>query len=388
MKTKIAVVTTTRADYSLLYPIVEKLKDDKEFDLQFVVSGTHLSHEYGYTIKDIEEDSLPIAMYIDILQNCESVTEIYANTINMFANSFEKLTPDAVIVLGDRYEIMAIASVCLLKQIPLIHISGGDTTFGAIDDACRHAITKMACLHFTGNELMRKRVIQLGENPSTVFDVGEPGIENLANEKLLSLEEIDGFKNFELLPHKYALVTYHPVTLEHGDEIRQIENLFDALESFSGYKFVVTASNCDTGGKEINEYIENRIKTKNNFMFISSLGRRRFKTVMTYAAAVIGNSSSGIVEAPFVHVPTVNIGNRQEGRMKGTTIVNCGYETEEIIAAINKAFSNSFFESCKNAVSLYGDGHTSDKIIAILHQFATEHKLINKKYFFDLEFNI
>lgn len=388
MKNRLAVVTTTRAEYGVLFNTLKLLFKEEFFDVKLIVSGTHLSQNFGNTITEIEQAGMPVATKIDIMSQTNSCTDIFANAIVEFSKCFSALKPNAVMVVGDRFEILAVAAVCLLMGIPIVHISGGDTTFGAIDDACRHSITKMASLHFTGNEQMRKRVIQLGENPSMVFNVGEPGLENMLVRQKVDLNKIGGFEDFLLQENEYALVTYHPVTTESGDEMRQIINLTKALDNYPNIKFIITKANCDKGGNEINAYLEEYAKNKSNIKFISSLGVQRYFALLSTAAAVIGNSSSGIVEAPFWHVPTVNVGNRQEGRMQGETIINCNNETDNIIKAIDKALTNKFRESCNKAISLYGDGHVSDKIVDILHDFMEEDKLTIKKHFFDVEFKI
>lgn len=384
---KVCVITTTRADFGLLSPVIKELITDKFFDVQILVSGTHLLEEYGYTKNEILD--LGFKKYIKeipvIEKSKNSSCEILANYIKKFEKELNEINPDAVLVLGDRFEIVGVASVCLLLNIPLIHISGGDVTFGAIDDACRHSITKMSDLHFTGNEYMRQRVIQMGENPQKVFNVGETGVENIIKTELMSFEEFKtsvGMK--DLKQGKFCIVTYHPETLEKHSPKEQISWLLNQILNHPEFDYIITKSNIDDGGEEINKYINEKVKGYTNIKFIDSLGFKRYLSALKYGAMVIGNSSSGIIEAPYLNIPTINIGNRQEGRMQAKSIINVDlYDDLEFERAIKKACDKKFLKLCKYNENLYGDGNTSKEIVSKMKEFL-KLGLDKKKRFFDI----
>lgn len=382
MSKKICVVTTTRAEYGLLRPILYRLKNDDVLDLKLVVGGTHLSEKFGKTVNEIIADGFRIDAQMNTVSDNTDSVGIYAATVSEFNKCIAAINPDAVMVLGDRFEIMAVAAVCLLRQVPLVHLCGGDVSFGAIDDCARHAITKMACLHLTGNDDMVRRIIQLGEQPNTVFNVGEPGLENIRNFRPMDINNV--FEDFPLSERKYALVTYHPVTTEKGSALIQIKNLIMALRQFPDFKFIITKANCDDDGEVINEYIERECKNDANMMFVASLGIERYLSLMKSCAAVIGNSSSGIIEAPFMKIPTVNIGNRQQGRAQSPSIINSTNEKKDIEKSIREAFTADFYEKASKTKSLYGDGHTSDKTVNIIKDFILNGRLSCKKIFYDI----
>lgn len=383
---KVCVVTSTRAEYGLLTPLISKINLDKSMTLQLVVTGTHLSSHFGNTVVEIENDAFPICEKVYTVEENSSAVSIFAKTVAEFEKCFSKIQPDVVIVLGDRSEIMAVSSVCLFMQIPIVHLCGGDTTFGAIDEACRHSISKMASLHFTGNEQMRNRVIQMGENPATVFNTGETGIENILNAKIITREQLAKELAFDICSSNYSLVTFHPVTMEKGSELEQVAELMSALDSIEDMKFIITKANADDGGIKINEYIENFVRNKKKYLFVSSLGMRKYLSALKFAKMMIGNSSSGIIEAPAMKIPTINIGNRQEGREQSESIINCDCKKESIIEAIQKGLSEEFINKTKNVVSVYGDGFASQKMMTILSDFLHNNKLVTKKKFYDIQF--
>ena len=389
MKKKIAVLTATRAEYGLLKPIIQSLLNETDFDVNVVVTGAHLSKDFGCTYKEIESDGIIIDEKIDILTGTDTPTAISKSmgiAISLFAEYFEKSKPDALIVLGDRYETLAVCCAAMNARIPIIHLHGGETTQGAIDEAIRHSITKMSYLHFTSNEIHRKRVIQLGESPDRVFNVGAIGVENILKTKLLSKEELENFIDFKL-DKNFALVTFHPVTLENANIEEQFKQLEDALDHFKDMKFIFTKANADAGGRTINKMIDEFIVNRSNVIAFTSMGILKYLTAMKYCSMVIGNSSSGIIEAPSFKIPTINIGNRQKGRMQAESVINCDCTEEDIVNAMNISMSNEFREKIKNVVNPYGDGNTTEKIIRILKEVFSKEEISLKKEFFDIEFN-
>ncbi|MBQ7917427.1 MAG: UDP-N-acetylglucosamine 2-epimerase (hydrolyzing) [Clostridia bacterium] len=384
MSAKVCVVTTTRAESGLLNNLIQKLSRDPFFNLVLIVSGTHLVKEFGNTSLEIKKFNYNCEIIeLPILKIGDKSYQTLSKTIDVFGNHFHKNKYDCVILLGDRFEIMGVAEACLLENIPICHLCGGDITFGAIDDCCRHAITKMSNIHFTGNDDMRKRVIQLGENPETVFNVGEPGVENVLKTQPMTLRELKNSLQFEELEEKnFYIVTYHPETISKVPPIKQIEIVMDVILKHNEYKYIITKANADAGGIEINNYIKKIVEGKGNIYFIDSLGFKRFLSAMKYSRGVIGNSSSGILEAPYFNIPTINIGNRQEGRMQDKSIINAELTRASIEDALLKANSKKFQNL--NCQMLYGDGNTSEKICQILKDFIINNKLERKKNFYDL----
>jgi len=387
MKKKICVLTATRAEYGLLRPIILKLKEVPEFDIRVVVSGAHLSPEFGLTYKEIEQDGVNIDEKIEILLSADTPSAISKSmglAIIGFADYFAKACPDMLVVLGDRYETLAVCCAAMNQRIPIAHLYGGETTEGAVDECIRHAITKLSYLHFTSTEVYRQRVIQLGEQPDRVFCVGAIGIENILNEKLLSkseLEEAIGFK----LDKPYALVTYHPVTLEENKSEEQFQALLNACEKQKDMKFIFSKANADANGRIINQMLDAFVREHENAISFDSLGTHRYLSALKYSAMVIGNSSSGLVEAPSFGIPTINIGDRQKGRLQAGSVINCEPFAEEISNAINKALSDEFKVIAKNTVNPYGDGNTSEKVITVLKDFLLNRKINLKKRFYDCE---
>lgn len=377
---KIAVVTGTRAEYGLLKNTIDKLSIDDELMLQLIVTGTHLSDNYGYTVKEIEQDGYYIEERLPILMD---TTNGYSTAISMslvqngLANTFLRLQPDILLILGDRYEIFAAASVALAMNIPIAHISGGEITEGAMDDQIRHAITKMAHLHFPGNQAYAENIKNMGEEEWRIFNFGDPAIENIKNNNFLTQEEI--LKEFGVRVDKDTLlITFHPTTLEIEQLTNQVENLILALNKVNK-NMVITYPNSDNGGQYIiNKLIEFESKNKNVHLF-KSLGMQNYLSIMKLCGAVVGNSSSAIVEAPYLKIPTVNIGNRQKGRLMASSIIQCGYESDNIVKAVNKAFSIQFRKTLEKTVSLFGDGKTSDNIVKVLKEIKIDENLMKKK---------
>lgn len=365
MVRKIAVVTATRAEYGLLAPVVKQLRtyEDSGFKAELVVTGTHLSEQYGRTIREIEDDGVRIDGVIEIPMASESALDISKNQADIlvkFTSVFLQKQYDAIILLGDRYEMLAVAIAAGNARIPIFHLCGGDTTEGAIDEWIRHSITKMSYLHFVTNRESYDRVLQLGEAPDRVFDYGSTSIDNIRNMGLMPKQEVLG--EIGLPECRYALCTYHPVTLGNAGIEVQMQNFFKSAESFPNLEFIVTKSNADQGGARINELLDWAGEHVGNMHVFNSLGVRRYLSLMRHAELVLGNSSSGIIEAPALRVPTVNIGDRQKGRLQPASVINCRPDADSIFAAIHTALSGEFHDICKKVGNPYGDGHAAERI--------------------------
>jgi GDP/UDP-N,N'-diacetylbacillosamine 2-epimerase (hydrolysing) len=390
MKKIISILTATRAEYGLLKPIIKKLIEIQYFDIRIVVTGMHLSKEYGLTYQEIEQDGFLIDRKIEILQDTDSSAAISKSmglAMIGFGEYFEELHPDLLIVLGDRYETLAVCCAAMNARIPIAHLYGGETTEGAVDEAIRHAITKMSYLHFTSTEEYRKRVIQLGEAPDRVYQVGAIGIENIYNTKLLSKKELEQSIQF-ILDKPYAVITFHPVTLEENYVKEQFEELLEALDNHNEMRYIFTKANADTNGRVINALIDEYTKKNLNTVAFTSLGMLRYLSSLKYCDMVIGNSSSGILEAPSFGIPTINIGDRQKGRLQSESIINCTADAVSISIAINHAKSIGFRKRVSMAVNPYGDGKTSDKIVKVIKDFLINDEINLKKQFYNLDFQI
>lgn len=390
MKTKkICVITGTRAEYGLLRPLLTKINNDNSMELQLVVTGMHLSPEFGLTYQEIEQDGFEITERNEMLLSSDTpngITKSVGVGIIGFADIFTRIVPNMVILLGDRYEALAAATAAMIHRIPIAHIHGGELTEGLIDESIRHSITKMSILHFTATEEYRKRVIQLGEQPEQVFCVGAMGIENIKTQSLLSREELEKSLQFSLCA-PYVMVTFHPVTLEKHTAQVQVENLLDALDEFREYHIIFTKANADTDGRIINQKIEEYVKRNaERALVVSSLGVIRYLSTLQYCDMVIGNSSSGIVEAPSFRIPTVNIGDRQKGRTKGKSIIDCGWEKEEVTAAIRKAQIMHKDKMLANVVNPYEGRATTDQIMTSIKKYLQGNQSI-KKTFYNLEWS-
>ena len=387
MKTKkITIVTTTRADYGLLAPIIKGLKKRPSIIVEVVATGTHLSLDFGRTIEEVRSDGVHVDEQIAILSNEDTaagVAKTMANALSEFSVYFEESRPDALMVLGDRYEVLAICLAALIFRIPIIHLHGGEITEGAIDNAIRHAITKLSCLHFASTEAYRHRIIQMGESPDTVFTVGAPGVENALHTVFIDKKELEAELGLSL--SKYALLTFHPVTLENNTAEDQIKTLLNAAVSFPDILFICSKANADQNGTIINRVLKSYAEAYPNIVVFDSLGSRRYLSLMKNAAFVIGNSSSGIIEAPSFKIPTINIGDRQKGRIQAKSIINCPSEERQIKASIARALSPVFRSAIANVVNPYGDGSTSEKIVSIVEEFLFDDKLRIAKRFYDIK---
>lgn len=384
MKRKIAVFTGTRAEYGLLHWLINDLQQSSELELQVIVSGMHLSHEFGETWKYIEADGFTIDAKVEMLVSSDTpvgvVKSIGLGTIG-FADALARLRPDILVVLGDRFEALAIVQAALIMRIPVAHIHGGEITEGAYDNAIRHCITKMAMLHFVATEAYRWRVIQMGEMPDSVFNVGAIGLDHLLRGQLLSIKELCDSLSFELRK-PYFLVTYHPVTLGQEDSEVVFRELLAVLDRFPEHQIVLTYPNSDNGGRAIIPMLEHFArKQPDRVIAAPSLGHKRYFSLLSRAAAVIGNSSSGIIEAPAFGVPTINIGTRQFGRLSAESVLHCKPNSEAIYNAIKKVLSPSFATTCHKVVNPYGQGDAVKQIIAILETYNTT----THKRFYDLE---
>lgn len=384
---KICVITGTRAEFGLLSGLMRLIQQSENTTLQVVATNMHLSERYGYTYREIEEAGFAIDYKVPMLDESgadDSTTTIKAmsRALAGFADAYDALQPDLIVVLGDRFEILCAVEAALIKQIPVAHLHGGELTFGAYDDAIRHSITKMSHLHFTSTEEYRKRVIQLGEQPRRVFNVGALGVENIKHVPLMSKEEVERDLQFEI-GDRTLLVTYHPVTLSNSNPLNDIQALFDALDELPELHVIFTMPNSDTGGQVIAEAIEQyAAQHADRVRAYKSLGMRRYLSVMKYCAAVVGNSSSGILETPSFHIPTLNIGSRQDGRLAAESVYNCGTSKETISAGLTHVLSSEFCAQAAMAKNPYEKEGTAQEIFDVIATYPLEG--IIKKEFYDL----
>ena len=385
---KICVVTGTRAEYGLLRPLLSRIEADKEVDLCLIVTGMHLSPEYGLTYQEIENDGFKEYETNEMLISSDTTNGV-AKSVGLgmigFADIYTRVKPDIVVVLGDRFEIFAAASTAMMQGIPIAHLHGGELTEGAIDDSIRHAITKMSTLHFAATPRYRDRIIQMGEQPEKVFCVGALGIENIKKQKLMEKEELERSIDFSL-DEPFVLVTYHPVTLEVDTAQVQFENLLAALSDLP-YNVIFTKANADAEGKVINKLIDEYVaKHSNKTIAFTSMGMVRYLSALKLCRMVIGNSSSGVIEAPSFHVPTINIGIRQLGRDKAASVVDCGNSTEEILGAVKQAERMREENKLANVINPYEGCDTSKTIFKQIVKYLSDDKREMKK-FYDLDKN-
>lgn len=390
MTETLCIVTSSRADYGLLKPLIDEIRPNKDFfELKVIVTGSHLSPEFGCTVDQIEKDGVAIDESVEILLSSDSqigVCKSMGLALISISEALKRHKPDLVILLGDRYEIFCTAAAALVLKIPIAHIHGGELTEGAYDDAFRHSITKMSLYHFTSTEEYRKRVIQMGEHPERVFNVGALGIDNIRNLKLLEREALS--KEIGIpIDGSMLLVTYHPETLGAVPVQEQIYNLLSALNKISKVKIIFTYANADDAGRLINRNIKDFISlnSKRAYGFIS-IGQRLYLSLMQYVDVVVGNSSSGIIEAPSFRTATVNIGDRQKGRIKAQSIIDCSTNVDSIYQAIEYALSPKFRETLKKIVNPYEKNCTSKNIIEHLKLLGIKKHSI-KKEFYNLDYN-
>ena len=382
----IDIITTTRAEYGLMRPLIRRMIEDSDIQMNLIVTGTHLSEKHGNTYKEIERDGFPITARIPILgelSGAVGVSQTMANAIVEFTKYLTENKPDFILVDGDRYETLGVCIAAVNANVPIIHCSGGATTEGAADECYRHSMTKMAYLHFPTTDLYRKRIIQMGESPERVFTVGSMGLENILQINCLSKEELSQQIGWPLTK-PFSIVTFHPVTLENNTCEQQLNELLKACDARQDMQFIFTKANADNGGDEINKLLDEYAARSTNAICVTSLGAVRYLSALKHAEFVMGNSSSGIIEAPSMKIPTVNIGDRQRGRLQAQSIINCTPITSDILNAIDKALTPEFKELCKHVVNPNGDGKTSERIVSNIKEYCRTHQVDIMKKFYDL----
>ena len=383
-KRKICVVTGTRAEYGLLQPIMQAIKEDQVLELQLVVTGMHLSPEFGLTYKTIEDDDFEISEKIEILLSSDTSIGV-AKAIGLatisFSETLDRLKPDFIMVLGDRFELLAVAQVALVSRIPIVHLAGGDVTEGAFDEAIRHSITKMSQLHFVTNKESEKRVHQLGEDPENIHLVGNPGLDHLNSLKLMEKNELEKSLRYSF-KSKNILVTFHSVTLDNVPSVNSFSALLEALDSLGeDIGIIFTRPNSDTEGRQLIKMLDEYVEDRSNCIAYTSLGQLRYLSTVALVDVVVGNSSSGILEVPSLKTATVNIGDRQKGRLRADSIIDCEPITENIKESIQQAFKLD----CSTVVNPYGDGNTTERVLKVLREINHPERLI-KKHFYDIDF--
>lgn len=384
MTRKICFVTGTRAEFGLLRWLMQLVHDAQDMQLQVVVTGMHLSPEFGLTFREVEQAGFVIDERVEMLLSADTATGISKSMgLGMIglADAYARLAPDLVLVLGDRFEMLAAASAAMVASIPIAHLHGGETTEGAFDEAIRHAISKMAHLHFVAAEPYRRRVIQLGEQPERVFLVGGLGLDALAKVALMPKAELEASMQFRFLAHN-LLITFHPVTLDSGSSLRQMGALLDALGDLEDTGLIFTMPNADTGSRALADMVEQFVATHPNAASFVSLGQRRYLSCLQFVDGVVGNSSSGLAEAPSMRVGTVNIGERQKGRLAAQSVIHCAPDAAAIAAAIAQLYTPRFRAMLRTVTSPYGVPGASDRIAAVLRDYPLEGIL--KKTFYDL----
>ncbi len=381
---KICVITGTRAEYGLLRWLMDGIERSAKLQLQIVVTGAHLSPEFGLTFREIETDGFRIDRKVEMLLSSDTSSGI-AKSMGMamigFADALAELTPDIVLLLGDRYEIFAAAATATIARIPVAHLHGGETTEGAFDEAMRHSITKMAQLHFVAADEYRRRVIQLGEDPTRVFQVGGLGIDNMLKLDLLDRPALEAALDFRLA-ERNLLVTFHPATLDQGSATAQMEELLAALDTLENTHLIFTLPNADTRGRVLGQMVEAYVAKRPNARAYASLGQLRYLSTVAQVDAVVGNSSSGLTEVPSFRMATINIGDRQKGRLKAASVIDCEPQRESIKAALTIAYSADFQTTLRETCNPYGDGGASEKVLHILENYDFTSSL--KKMFHDL----
>lgn len=385
---RIGIMTGTRAEYGLLKSLMQEINKDNDLELYLIVSGMHLSPEFGMTYKEIEEDGFEINAKVEMLLSSDSPAGI-SKSIGLgvigFADEFQRADLDMLILLGDRYEALSAAISAMVMRIPIAHLHGGELTEGAIDEGIRHSITKMSYLHFTSTEQYRNRVIQLGENPERVFYVGALGVENIKKINLMTKEELEKSIHFEI-DENTVVVTYHPVTLENNTVEEQFLNLLEVLDRNPKIRMIFTKANADTNGRIVNELIDKyAAQNSERACAFMSLGQKRYLSALKYCRIVIGNSSSGIIEAPSFGKPIINIGDRQKGRICADSVINCGYTQQEIQQAMETALTEEFENKARNCRNPYEKENTAANIISVIKDYLLNDKIKLKKGFYDIK---
>ena len=379
---KVLVITGTRAEYGLLRWVIDGIANSRLLELQLCATGMHLSPEFGLTYREIEKDGYQIDSKVEMLLSADTpsgITKSMGLSLIGFADEFKRLKPDLILILGDRYEIMSAAMAATIARISIAHLHGGEATEGLIDEAIRHSVTKMSHIHFVAAKEYEQRVIQLGENPNRVFCVGGMGVDNIVKLELLPKDELEDSLDFKL-GAKSMLVTFHPVTLENKTSSDQMNELLKSLSEFNDYSIVFTMPNADTDGRAIFKKIEKFCFESDNCRAFTSLGQLRYLSCLEHADLVVGNSSSGLLEAPSFKIPTVNIGDRQKGRLKAESVIDCKPTYIQISTAIQKATSLNFKKSCEMVENPYGGGGASELIVQKLEEIDFSN-LLKKKFF-------
>lgn len=386
MKRKVCIVTGTRAEWGLLSSIAHELKRRDDVTLQIVATNMHLDPRYGHTIDDILAEGFEVDERVVMIADDDSqamTAKSMAKCLDGMVDSFNRLSPDVIVILGDRYEMLSVASAATVMRIPIIHLHGGEISEGAIDDSIRHSITKLSALHLTATEEYRHRVIQMGEHPDKVINTGAIGVYNVAHIEPMSLNALNQSLGFEITPGT-LLVTYHPATLDDADVESRCRELLDALDMFPENKVIITYPNNDAQGRVIIDMIEEyALKNADRVLVKPSLGLHRYISALHYVAAVVGNSSSGIIEVPSMGIPTVNIGIRQQGRMASDSVIHCGDDKASIVNAISQALSNEGKERAKQAQNPYCKNNTLQLIVEAI--VTTPIELLRRKTFYDLK---
>lgn len=381
---KICVITGTRAEYGLLRWLMEAIRQSTLLDLQIIATGAHLAPEFGLTFQEIEADGFHIDRKVEMLLSSDTSTGI-AKSMGLcmigFADALAELQPDMVVVLGDRYEIFSAAAAAMIARVPVAHLHGGETTEGAFDEAMRHSITKMAQLHFVAAEEYRQRVIQLGEYPARVFNVGGLGVDNMLRLNLLDRPALEQALDFKLADRN-LLVTFHPATLDQDSASAQLQELLDALDTLENTNLIFTMPNADAQGRILGRMVEQYVAGRPNARAYTSLGQLRYLSTVAQVDAVVGNSSSGIAEVPSFQKATINIGDRQKGRIKAGSVIDCEPQRQSIIDALSKAYSPAFMEELRQIRNPYGEGGASKKVLQIIENYDFSSSL--KKTFHDL----
>lgn len=387
IKRKICVITGSRAEYGLLYCLMKQIELNSDTDLQLIVTGMHLSPDYGLTYKEIENDfKIQKKINMDLSTDTSlAISKSMALAQISFSKAFNELKPDIVTVLGDRYEILSAVIAALIANIPIAHIHGGELSEGSWDNSIRHSISKMSHIHFPATEEYKKRIIQLGEEPDKIFNVGGLGIENIQRIKLLSKNQFEESIEFKL-NKKNILVTYHPTTLENHTSQKHFQELLNAIDELNDTNIIFTKANSDLDGRIINQMIDDYViaNSKKSVCFIS-LGQLKYLSALQYVDTVVGNSSSGLIEAPSFNVGTINIGERQRGRIKAASVIDCLPEKKEILKSFEKIYSKDFQKLLKTIKNPYDNGQSSKKIVEVLKNFKLENIL--KKKFYNISFN-
>ena len=384
MTHKICVITGARAEYGLLRWVMQGIKEDPELTLQVIATGMHLSPEFGLTYREIEKDGFQIDRKVEMLTSSDTPVGI-AKSMGLgligFADALNELKPDLIVVLGDRFEIFAAVSAALVARIPVAHLHGGETTEGAFDEALRHSITKMAHLHFVAAEEYRQRVIQLGEQPDRVFLVGGLGIDNIKRLKLLDRAELEASIDFKL-GHKNLLITFHPVTLENSTATEQMAELLEVLAGLTDTQLIFTMPNADNDGRALIKMVQQFVAQHPNARAFPSLGQLRYLSCIAQVDGVVGNSSSGLAEVPSFKKGTINIGDRQRGRLQAASVINCEPVHQSIAAALKKLYAADFQASLSQAQNPYGEGGASEKVVETIKHCVIDGLV--KKSFYDL----